>query len=138
MRVQVTSHSADTYGLAVVERSNEKIVVKELKGGKGNFNFNYFVTTVCAGFEEHQPVVANTHFKPGENETIDDFEKRYNKDDMSTKAMRDMLISNGILTNDGHINMAMINKMGWTVADGKLNNPYIDDGLAISKLTDLK
>jgi hypothetical protein len=39
VKVQVTPHSADTYGLAVVERGRTRIVVKELRDGKGNFTF---------------------------------------------------------------------------------------------------
>jgi len=109
--------SADTYGLAVIEQSREKIVVKELKKGKDNFRFNYYVTAIRSGFEEHKPVVANTHFKPEKDETAQEFEARFAKDDMTTKAMRSMLISNGVLTQDGKLNMAKVKELGWTVAE---------------------
>ncbi len=33
--------------------------------------------------------------------------------------MRSMLISNGILTKDGKLNMATVEKLGWTVAEEK-------------------
>jgi hypothetical protein len=119
MQVQVTPYSADTFGLAVVERSRVKIVVKELKNGQGNFKFDYFITAIRAGFEKHQPIVANTHYKPENNETAEEFEARYKKDDMTTKATRSILISNGILTEDGKLDMAMVKKMSWTVAEKK-------------------
>jgi hypothetical protein len=119
VQVQVTPRSADTYGLAVTEQSRERIVVEELMNGKGNFKFNYYVTAIRSGFEDHQPVVANTHFKPENNETAQEFEKRFSKDNMTTKAMRSMLISNGILTEDGKLNMTMVEKFGWKVAEEK-------------------
>jgi hypothetical protein len=117
IQVQVTPRSADTFGLAVVQRSREEIVVKELKNGRSNFEFDYFVTGVRAGFEGHEPVAANTHFKPRADETAEDFEARYTKDNMSTRAIRSMLISNGILTEDGKLNMVKVNALGWTVAE---------------------
>ena len=117
IEVQVTPYSADTQGLAVVERTRERIVVKELAGGNGNFEFGYFVTAIRRGFEGHEPVVANKHFKPMPGETVAEFEERYSKDDMASKAIRGMLISNGILNVDGTLNMATIEKLGWTFAD---------------------
>jgi hypothetical protein len=117
IQVQVTPRSTDTYGLAVVEQSRERMVVKELKGGKGNFEFNYFITAVRAGFEKHEPVVSNTNFRPKANEKVKDFEARYLGEDMNTKAMRAMLISNGILTQDGELNMEVVKNLGWTVKE---------------------
>ena len=55
VQVQVTPHSADTFGLAVVEEDRERIVVKELRDGKGNFTFGYLVTAIRSGFEHHRP-----------------------------------------------------------------------------------
>ncbi len=117
VRVQVTPHSADTYGLAVVERGRTRIVVKELRDGKGNFTFDYFVTAVREGFEGHEPVTENTHFRPEFDETMSQFESRFNKDDITTKAIRAMLISNGILTPHGKLNMARVNELGWSFID---------------------
>lgn len=121
IEVQVTPYSADTYGLAVIERSRERIVVKELKGGCGNFEFSYYVTGIRQGFEAHEPVVANTHFKPRSDETAENFTARFSKDDMATRALRSMLISNGILTVDGKLNMAMTRSLGWRFADDAAN-----------------
>jgi len=118
VQVQVTPVE-DCNGMFVANKSRERIDVKELMGGKHNAKFDYFITAVREGFEEHQPVTANTHFKPGEDESAREFEKRFSKDNMTTKAIRSMLISNGILTEDGKLDMAMVEKMGWTVAEKK-------------------
>lgn len=56
MTVILTPMSADTYGLAVVEKTAAGIRVKELKGGTGNFSFDWEVKCVRAGFEDYQPV----------------------------------------------------------------------------------
>jgi hypothetical protein len=95
VRVQVTPHSADTFGLAV----------------------DYFVTAVRAGFEDHEPVMENTHFAPGFDESASDFMSRFEKDDLTTRAIRAMLISNGILTEEGKLNMAKVKELGWNFTD---------------------
>jgi len=117
IQVQVTPRSTDTYGLAVIEQSREKLVVKELKGGKGNFEFNYLVTAIRAGFEKHEPVVENTSFRPKENEGAKDFEERFSGNDMTIKAMKAMLISNGILTKEGELNMEVVRRLGWKLKE---------------------
>jgi len=115
--VQFTPRSVKSKGLAAVEVSRERIVVGELMEGDGTYEFDYFITAVRAGFEEHRPVIANKHFKPGPDETAEDFERRFTKDDISTKAIRQMLISNGILTEDGKLNIATVEQLGWTVVE---------------------
>lgn len=54
MTVILTSHSADTYGLAVVEKSTSGFNVKEFKGGTGNFSFDWEVKCVRKGWENWQ------------------------------------------------------------------------------------
>ena len=66
------------------------------------------------GFQEFQTVVDNKHFRPAADETASDFAKRFAKDDLNVKAVRNILIKNGILTKDGQVNMAMARKLGWT------------------------
>ncbi len=117
LQVQVTPHSIDTYGLAVVERNNENIVVKEFRDGKGTFKFDYFVTAVRSGFENHKPVIDNRSYKPQPNETKAEFEARFAGDDLSSTAIRNMLISNGILEDDGTINIITIENLGWSFAN---------------------
>ena len=54
--VQLTAQSTDTYGLAVVEKTATGFRVKELKGGTGNFSFDWEVKAVRTGYEGYQPV----------------------------------------------------------------------------------
>lgn len=54
--VTLTSHSTDTYGLAVVEKTEFGFRVKELKGGNGNFKFDWEVKGVRKGHEDYEPV----------------------------------------------------------------------------------
>ncbi len=54
MTVILTSHSADTYGLAVVEKTATGFKVKEFKGGEGNFSFDWEVKCVRKGWEHWQ------------------------------------------------------------------------------------
>jgi len=54
--VVLTSHEWDTYGLAVVEKRADGFVVKELKGGQGNFNFDWEVKAVRKGHENFEVV----------------------------------------------------------------------------------
>jgi hypothetical protein len=115
LQVQVTP-TEECNGMFVESKGKQQIRVKELMGGKHNARFDYLVTAVRAGFEEHEPIAENSHFKPRENESAEDFTKRFSGEDLSTKAVRHMLIANGILTEDGKLNMATVKNLGWTVA----------------------
>ncbi|NND32520.1 MAG: hypothetical protein HKN76_08010, partial [Saprospiraceae bacterium] len=54
MTVQITPLEWDTYGIAVVEKTSNGFRVKELKGGEGNFSFDWVVTCVRNGKEDFQ------------------------------------------------------------------------------------
>lgn len=54
--VQLTPQSADTYGLAVIEKTSKGFKVKELKKGKGNFSFDWEVKAKRKGYEDFQVV----------------------------------------------------------------------------------
>ena len=56
MTVSLTPHSADTYGLAVVEKTPTGFKVKELAKGSGSFGFDWEVKCVRKGFENYEPV----------------------------------------------------------------------------------
>ncbi|MEE9296556.1 MAG: hypothetical protein V3W34_16555 [Phycisphaerae bacterium] len=56
MTVQLTPRSADSLGLASVERTSARIVVKELHHGVGNYEFDWEVKAVRKGFENYQVV----------------------------------------------------------------------------------
>jgi hypothetical protein len=118
--VQFTPRYVDTFGLAAVEVTKEKILVQELKGGTNTYDFDYFITAKRAGFEKHEPIQPNQHFK-ADNVTKEMFERRYAKtDDMTIAAMRNLLISNGILTKDGKLNMEMVSRLGWTLKEAEI------------------
>lgn len=56
LKVQTTPHSADSDGLAVTERSPERIVVED-RSGSGSYEFTYTVTGVRDGHEDEAVVV---------------------------------------------------------------------------------
>ena len=51
LKVQVTPNSVNTYGLAVINRSDDQIAVKELMGGSHSFEFDYRVTGIRESYE---------------------------------------------------------------------------------------
>lgn len=113
--VQFTPRYTDTYGLAAVEVTKNKIEVRELKAGTSTYEFDYFITAKRAGFERHEPIQPNTHFTANMM-TKGDFEDAYAKtDDVTMSAMRTLLISNGILTREGKLNTETARKLGWNV-----------------------
>lgn len=59
--IQLTPHSADTYGLAVIEKSSGGFKVKELKGGTGNFSFDWEVKAIRKGFENYEVIRLNSN-----------------------------------------------------------------------------
>ena len=59
--VQLTPNSAETYGLAVVRKSPDRIEVRELADGKGSFSFDYTVTAARADIEPFEPVQKRAH-----------------------------------------------------------------------------
>ncbi|MEO6189501.1 MAG: hypothetical protein ABIO44_03125 [Saprospiraceae bacterium] len=56
MTVQITPLSADSEGLAVVERSGKGFKVKELRKGNGNYQFDWEVKGVRQGYEDFKPI----------------------------------------------------------------------------------
>lgn len=56
MTVQVTPRSAQSKGLAVVERSPEGFAVRELLGGSGTYEFDWEVKGVRRGFEKYEVI----------------------------------------------------------------------------------
>jgi len=119
LQVQVTP-TEDCNGIFVKSKNRDRIEIKELMNGKGKAKFDYLITAVRAGYEDHKPVVANSSFRPKENETAHAFAERYAGDDMNTKAIRAMLISNGILSANGELNMKLVKELGWTVKETEL------------------
>jgi len=54
--VQLTSQYWDTFGLAVTGKTQDGFTVKELKGGTGNFSFDWEVKAKRKGFEDYEVV----------------------------------------------------------------------------------
>jgi len=59
MTVQLTPQSADSQGLAVVDKKLSGIAVREMRGGTGNYAFDYRVTAVRKGYEDYQVIRAS-------------------------------------------------------------------------------
>lgn len=62
--ILLTPHSAETYGIGVVEKLKNGFRVKELKNGKGNFSFDWEVKAVRKGFEDYEVIRANEDLTP--------------------------------------------------------------------------
>lgn len=56
MTVILTPLSADSKGMAVIEKTRNGFRVKELLGGNGTYSFDWEVKCVRQGFENYQPV----------------------------------------------------------------------------------
>ncbi len=54
MTVTITPLSAESKGIAVIEKSNGGFKVKELHGGTGNYTFDYLVMCKRKGYEDFQ------------------------------------------------------------------------------------
>lgn len=74
--VTVTPHSADTYGLAVTEKTERGFRVKELKGGKGHFTFDWEAKGKIAGHEGYRVFRPKSEVKVAESN--DQYEKPKN------------------------------------------------------------
>jgi hypothetical protein len=116
--VQLTPRYADTFGLAAIRVTKGRIDVRELKGGTNTYELDYFITAKRGGFEGHEPIQPNTHFT-ADMKTPADFETTYERtDDLTINAMRNLLMSNGILTKQGKLNGETAARLGWKVKDG--------------------
>ncbi len=54
--VLLTPHSADSKGLAVVEKVESGFRIKELFGGTGNYSFDWEVKAVRSGYEKYKVI----------------------------------------------------------------------------------
>ncbi|MCB0665381.1 MAG: collagen-like protein [Saprospiraceae bacterium] len=59
MTIQITPLSADTYGIAVIEKTGKGFKVKELKDGQGNFSFDYEVKCTKQGYQNWEKIPAS-------------------------------------------------------------------------------
>jgi hypothetical protein len=56
LTVQLTPNSATSLGLAVEEKSNDRILVRELSNGKGDYDFDWEAKCVRKGYEDYQVI----------------------------------------------------------------------------------
>jgi len=63
MSATVTPTSVDSLGLAVTEVTPEYMVVEELSGGGGSYDFHYRVTAVRAGYEDFEVIRHRSEFE---------------------------------------------------------------------------
>ncbi len=64
MTVMITPLSAESNGIAVVKKSRTGFVVKELLKGQGNYQFDWEVKAVRAGYEDYKVVRHRSDYKP--------------------------------------------------------------------------
>jgi len=106
----------------VKERTAHHIRVASLDGR--DVEFGYLVIGTRAGFEAARPIQDNTHFRPSATDTVEEFEARFQvtEDDpyygrLAKQLNQDLLKRNGMLTADGRLNTALVQRLGWTYRD---------------------
>jgi hypothetical protein len=102
--VQLTPVGAPAL-LCVLEQSRERIVV----GSTSDVRFHYHVHGVRRGFVEYEPYLPNSAFQPEQRGVP--FGGQW------PKALRDILVKNGILNPDYTPNEATAARLGWRLLD---------------------
>jgi hypothetical protein len=64
MTVQLTPLSAESRGLAVIEKNIDGIVVRELTNGTGSYDFDYMVVAVRKGYEDFKVIRPGSEHRP--------------------------------------------------------------------------
>ena len=64
MTVQLTPLSADSKGLAVVEKNSGQVVIRELNNGVGTYDFDYTVMAVRKGHEDYKVIRSTSEAQP--------------------------------------------------------------------------
>ena len=110
---QVTSTDGKAKAYLWVERvSPEQIVVVEAGNGTSDASFDYLVMGVRTGFENHEAIQENAHFKPDGKTSQTKYEQRFGPN--RNNSMRQLLINNGTLTVEGKVNEVTASRLGWT------------------------
>jgi hypothetical protein len=65
LTVQLTPNSAKSLGLAVAEKSIDRIRVRELSDGKGHYDFDWEVKCVRKGYEDYRVIRPHKDFELG-------------------------------------------------------------------------
>jgi len=103
--VQVTPIGTLTARLAVMQQTREHIVVN----GTEDCRFNYFVNGVRRGFADYEPFSPNTAFRP--------VVKGVPYGTQFPKALRAILVKNGILNPDYTPNEETAARLGWKLLE---------------------
>ena len=72
MTVSITPLSADSEGIAVVEKTNSGFKVKELRRGTGNYQFDWEVKCIRKGYEDYKVIRPSSEFRPVDTDTSDE------------------------------------------------------------------
>jgi hypothetical protein len=62
--VQLSPLSAESMGLAAVEKRNDRVIVRELGNGTGSYDFSYTIMAVRKGFENYRVIRPSDEFDP--------------------------------------------------------------------------
>jgi len=103
--VQLTAVGSLTARVVVMEQGRDRIVVQ----GTEDCAFNYFVNGVRRGFDRYEPYIPNSAFRPVVRGVP--FGTQY------PKALRDILVRNGVLNPDYTPNESTAARLGWTLED---------------------
>jgi hypothetical protein len=68
MTIQVTPLSADSKGLAVVDKNQNSFTVAELNDGKGSYDFDFMVMAVRKGYEDYRVIRPVSEARPSMKE----------------------------------------------------------------------
>jgi hypothetical protein len=103
--VQVTPVGTLTARLAVMEQTRDRIVVE----GTEDCEFNYFVNGTRRGFADYEPYIPSSAFQPRV--------KGVPFGTQHPRAIRDLLVRNGILNPDYTPNEATAERLGWKLIE---------------------
>jgi hypothetical protein len=120
--VQVTPRSAASMGLAVTRSSNSEIIVEELYGGNGDYEFDYFAKGIRLGYEEYEPIINNVDYVPfqGNHEGMDESEMTTQEwYDSQSPGLKRIFKMNGTLRDDGKVNEDIFKDKSWKVVKDK-------------------
>ncbi len=106
----------DCNGIMVAEKSNEKIVVKELRGGTSDAEFDFVVMGKRLGYEEYEPIIDNVDYVPfqGNNSGMDESDMTTQEYyDNYSEGLKKIFKKNGILDEEGKVNEKLFEEKGW-------------------------
>jgi len=104
--------------------STREVVVEVAPGfGSVDVEFSYYILCKRDGFQAHEPIQDNIHFT-ADDESAWMFENQWTENTLTNIAIREMLISNGILNEDLSLNMKTARKLGWNVIPNEEDLTY--------------